>query len=70
MNNVQGAGFFAEKKTPCTARTVVSTITILIETKPTNALLRFEGCDYVGDPSLYYVSKMTGWVGSENGNFC
>ena len=48
MNNVQGAGFLQKRK-HLAARAVVSTITILIETKPTNALLRFEGCYYVGD---------------------
>ena len=46
MNNVQGAGFLQKRK-HLAARIVVSTITTLIETKPTNALLRFEGCDYV-----------------------
>ena len=48
MNNVQGAGFLQKRK-HLAARGVVCTITILIETKPANALLRFEGCDYVGD---------------------
>jgi hypothetical protein len=47
MNNVQGAGFLQKRK-HLAARTVVSNTTILIETKPTNALLRFEGYDYVG----------------------
>jgi hypothetical protein len=29
------------------------------------------GCGKIGKgPSLYYVSKKTGWVGSENGNLC
>ena len=69
MNNVQGAGFLQKRK-HLAARSVVCTITILIETKPANALLRFEGCDYVKGPSKYYVSKMTGWVGSENDSFC